>query len=210
MLWYVNENYQLLQLATETDEEGVSMIMQEQDPATRKELDKTLAAASPKIMERSSQVFEQIPEVIGQAMQMMQQFAEGQQPQIPVDPNQQAETQRQAQADQMRAEGEGRKDETKRIELQGKQEIEFAKLSAEEREQAVDTAREEAKMAMERASRLEELLLQERADDERTAAKLESDERRNTQDNLTALRITAAELEAGDKVNLETGTGINP
>ena len=45
---------------------------------------------------------------------------------------------------------------------------------------------------------------------ERIAAKLTSDERRNTQDNLTALEIVAAELEAGNKSNLSTGTGINP
>jgi hypothetical protein len=115
----------------------------------------------------------------------------------------QAETQRRTQDDQQTA-------QLKTIELKDKKEIEFSKLSAKEREQAVETARIEATTAAERASRLEELLLQERADDERTATKIESDERRNTQDNLTALKIVAAELEAGEKTSLETGTGINP
>jgi hypothetical protein len=53
-------------------------------------------------------------------------------------------------------------------------------------------------------------MLQERAEDERIATKLASDERRNTQDNLTALKIVAAELEAGKDSNLKNGTGINP
>lgn len=210
VLWYVNENYELLQLGADTDEEGMRMIMEEQDAETRKELDRTLAAASNTVMQRSTEVFQQLPDIINQALQMMQQFAEGQQPQIPVDPNQQAETARRAQADQLRAQSDAQKDETKRLEIQAKTEVEFTKLSADEREQAVDAAREEAKMAAERASRLEELLVKERAEDERAAAKILSDERRNTQDNLTALQITAAELEAGNKSDLETGTGINP
>lgn len=202
VLWYVNENYQLIMDSTETDDEGMRLIMEEQDSDTKAELDRTLAQASKTIMQRSMKLFEPIPEVIGQAMQMMQQF-QPQPPALPIDPNAQAETERKTQDDQQTA-------QLKTIELQDKKEIEFTKLSAKEREQAVETAREEAEQAAARASRLEELLLEERADDERTAAKIESDERRNTQDNLTALKIVAAELEAGEKTALETGTGINP
>jgi hypothetical protein len=202
VMWYVNANYEMLMEASETDEEGIAEVMQAQDPETRAELDRTLAHMSPKIMERTQQVFKAMPQIVQQAMQMMQQF-QPQPPPMPVDPNMQAETQRRTQDDQQTA-------QLKTIELKDKKEIEFSKLSAKEREQAVETARIEATTAAERASRLEELLLQERADDERTATKIESDERRNTQDNLTALKIVAAELEAGEKTSLETGTGINP
>ncbi len=202
VLWYVNSNYELIMDATESDDDGMREIMQDQDPATRKELSKTLASASEMVMERSSEVFKQIPQIIQQTQQALQQF-QPQPPQIPVDPNQAAETERRAADDQQTA-------EFKRIELQQDGQIEFAKLSAKEREQAVEAAQEEAKVAMERAVRLEELMLTERAEDERIATKLASDERRNTQDNLTALQITAAELEAGNKSNLSTGTGINP
>lgn len=201
-LWYVATNYELLMEATETDDEGMRMIMEDQSPEARKELDKTLAAASPMVIERGSQVFEQIPPIIQQTIQALQQFAP-QPPQIPVDPNQAAETERKAQDDAQKA-------QIKTIELQDKKEIEFSKLSAKEREQAVEAAQEEATQAMARAVRLEELMLTERGEDERIAAKIESDERRNTQDNLTALKITAAELEAGNKSDLSTGTGINP
>jgi hypothetical protein len=202
VMWYVNTNYEMLMEAAEVDEEGIAQVMQDQSPETRAELDKTLAHMSPMVMKRTTEVFGQMPDIVQQAQQMMQQF-QPQQPPLPLDPNMQAETQRRAQDDQQSA-------QLKTIELKDKKEIEFSKLSAKEREEAVKTARIEATTAAERASRLEELLLQERADDERTAAKIESDERRNTQDNLTALKIVAAELEAGEKTSLETGTGINP
>jgi hypothetical protein len=121
-----------------------------------------------------------------------------------------AETERKKAADAMKAQADERKDQIKTVELEQKGELEFAKLSAKEREQAVIAAREEADNAQKRAARLEELMLQERAEDERIATKLASDERRNTQDNLTALKIVAAELEAGKDSNLKNGTGINP
>jgi hypothetical protein len=202
VLWYVNSNYELLMEATESDDQGMAEIMQDQDPETRKELDRVLAAGSPVIMERSSEVLSSLPDIIMQTIQAMQQF-QPQAPALPVDPNMQAETQRKTQDD-------AQKSELKRVELQDKKEIEFSKLSADEREQAVTAAQEEATQAQQRAARLEELMLTERAEDERIAAKLSSDERRNTQDNLTALQIAAAELEAGNETNLETGTGINP
>jgi hypothetical protein len=202
VLWYINSNYELIMDTTESDDEGMREIMQDQDPATRKQLSKTLAAASSMVMERSSEVFKQIPEIIQQTQQALQQF-QPQTPALPLDPNAQAETERRAADDQQTH-------EFKRIELQQEGQVEFAKLSAKEREQAVEAAQDEAKIAMERAVRLEELMLTERAEDERIATKLASDERRNTQDNLTALQITAAELEAGNKTNLKTGTGINP
>ena len=202
VLWYVNTNYELLMQASETDGQGMSEIMADQDPETRKELDKTLAAGSPLVMERAGEVLEQIPPIVQQTIEAMQAF-KPQPPALPVDPNMQAETQRKAQDDQQKAAIKGQ-------EMSDKKEIEFSKLSAKEREQAVDAAQAEAELAQKRAARLEELMLTERAEDERIATKLASDERRNTQDNLTALQITAAELEAGNKTNLETGTGINP
>jgi len=202
ILWYVNSNYELLMDATEMGEEGIAEIMQDQSPEAKKELSKTLASASEMVMERSSEVFQSMPQIIQQTQEALQQFQPPPQ-QMPIDPNQQAETQRKAADD-------AKKDETKRIELQQDVQIEFAKLSAEEREQAVEAAMAEAEQAQKRAARLEELMLTERAEDERIATKLASDERRNTQDNLTALQITAAELEAGNKSDLSTGTGINP
>lgn len=202
VLWYVNANYELVMQAAEVDEAGMKEIMEDEDPEAKHELTKTLAQASPMVMERAGEVLGQIPEIISQTLQAMQQFAP-QPPALPIDPNAQAETQR-------RKEDDAQKAELKRIELGDKKEIEFTKLSLKEREAAVETATKEAEDATARAARLQELLLTETAEDERTAARLSSDERRNTQDNLTALKIAAAELEAGNDTNLSTGTGINP
>jgi len=202
VLWYVNANYELVMQAANVDDEGMRRIMEDQSPEAKHELSKTLAQASPMVMKRSQEVLGQVPEIITQTLQAMQQFAP-QPPPIPIDPNQQAETQRKAEDDQ-------RKAGLKQIELTDKKEIEFSKLSRKERETAVELATKEAEEANARAARLRELLLTETAEDERTAARLSSDERRNTQDNLTALKIAAAELESGEETDLSTGTGINP
>ena len=203
----MSEYYNVLDQTTDID---TSVILQDRDPESLQEMDRFLASASPIVNQRSVQLFGQLPQIIMQAQEMLSQFAQAQQPQIPVDPNQAAETQRRAQADAMKAQSEERSDQIKVMELEQDGQIEFAKLSADEREEAIKTAREEAKQAADRAARLEELAAKERAEDERMAAKLESDERRNTQDNLTALTISAAELEAGRQSDLSTGTGINP
>jgi acyl-CoA reductase-like NAD-dependent aldehyde dehydrogenase len=176
--------------------------MEDQSPEAKTELNKTLAAASPMVMERSQDVFEQVPDIIQQTIQALQQFQPGPPP-IPVDPNQAAETERKAADDQ-------RKDATKRLEIQTDVQVDFAKLSAEERQRALEAADKQAEEANKRAARLRELMLTEAAEDERVAARLASDELRNTQDNETALTIAAAELEAGEKTDLSTGTGINP
>jgi hypothetical protein len=202
VLWYVNANYELVMQAANVDDEGMRRIMEDQSPEAKHELSKTLAQASPMVMKRSQEVLGQVPEIITQTLQAMQQFAP-QPPPIPIDPNQQAETERKAADDE-------RKAGLKQVELMDKKEIEFSKLSQKEREKAVELATKEAEEANARAARLRELLLTETAEDERTAARLSSDERRNTQDNLTALKIAAAELESGEETDLSTGTGINP
>jgi hypothetical protein len=52
--------------------------------------------------------------------------------------------------------------------------------------------------------------MQQQADTQRTMAELASRERVNTQDNQTALTIAEAETLSEEKINVETGTGINP
>lgn len=218
VLWYANEYYELLKLATEVDDDGMTMVMRERDPETRAELDRTLAAASPMISKRATALFQQLPPIIQQAQQVIEQL----QPQVmPTDPNKIAEVQRKEREDQRRDTREREKlqatQQTKVIELQARREerqqvneVEFAKLSAKEREVALQEAREDARKAQELAARLEEITLQERAEDERAAAERALKKDVNTQDNLTALRIAAAEIESSEQVDVSTGTGSNP
>lgn len=222
-LWYVNQTYEVLKTATGKEDQQLKMMLQFNDPDTRKELDRTLAAASQRIIPESMKIFASVPPVIQRAMEMMQSMQ--QPPQIPMDPNAQAAIQQREQSDQRKAAIEQGKTQLRAVadkeKLQADQasreqdrrlqkELKFMDLSAQEREEAVARATEEAQQAIEYAARLKELQQKERADDERLKAELASREAINTQDNETALTIAAAEIESGEKVAVETGTGINP
>lgn len=213
-LWYVVENYEMLKTSMGMDEEQLGEVLQQQDPQTRQELDKTLAAMSQKIVPRAQEVLGGIPPIIQQAVQQLQAMSKPPAPEIPVDPNAQAMIQQKEGKDQ-------RDDATKKelgqlrlVELDkkltGTKEIEFAKLSAKERLEAVDAANTDAQKAKEYAARLTELQLREEGDDTRLQASLSARDQINKEDNLTALAIAEAEIESGEKVSVETGTGLNP
>lgn len=220
VLWYAQQFYEATREALATSEDGMTEVMKHRDAETRKELDRTLAAASGTVMQKAQFALKQLPQVIQQAQALLQQYAPPPMG-IPVDPNKKAETDRKAKADDQKAALAGQKlqqeDQHKVIDLQtrredrqAEQESEFATLSAEERQMAIQHAHEDALKAQELAARLEEIDKQERAEDERTAARLDSEERRNTQDNLSALRIAAAEVKTKEKAQVATGTGTNP
>jgi hypothetical protein len=220
VLWYAQQFYEATRDAAGMDDDGMTQVMQHRDPDTRKELDLTLASASGTVMQKAQFALKQLPPVIQQAQALLQKYAPPS-PQMPIDPNKQAETQRKAQADQQKAQIAGQKlqqdDQHKVIDLQAaredrqiQQQQEFANLSAEERRVALQEAQENARSAQELAARLDEIDRQERAEDGRVSARLGSEERRNTQDNLSALRIAAAEIRSKEKAGVATGTGTNP
>jgi hypothetical protein len=219
VLWYANEFYEVTKAAVGTDENGFAMIMKERDPETRKELDRTLAVVSTQVVgPRSQTMFEQVPMIVQMAQQIIAQFSPAT---LPSDPDKRAEVERKMKNDQMVNERENKKievgKELKVIDLQErrqaageKTQLEFAKLSAKEREVAIQQAEESARQANELAARLRELAIEQQAEDERARAQLQSEEMRNTQDNLTALRVAAAEIESSEKVSVSTGKGNNP
>jgi hypothetical protein len=206
VLWYVAEYYEMLKMALEMDDEEVANVMREHDPETRAELDRLIAEASPDVVRRANEMFgENIPSVVTQAMELVKQYQ--QPPQIPVDPNKMAQVEAQKETAQLREKGQ-----TERLIMQLEKEDSrtMQELSADQRREAVRMADEEAREAAERAARLRELMVRESGQTKRAADQLSVTERVNMQDNLTALRISAAELEAGDDVSLSTGKGINP
>jgi hypothetical protein len=86
----------------------------------------------------------------------------------------------------------------------------FMELEAEERETALDSARDDARKANEYAARLEELVERERAEDERTEMKIASSEVINAEDNATALEIAGVKA-VTDRSKITSGTGsTNP
>jgi hypothetical protein len=220
VLWYAQQFYEATRDAAQLDDEGMSQMIRQKDHGTKKELDLTLAAASGLVMQKARFALGTLPPVITQAQALLDKFTPPN-PQMPIDPNKMAETKRKAQADEQKAQLAGQKlqqsDQHKIIDLtaerearQAEQEQEFATLSAEDRRMALQQAREDARTAQELAARLDEIDRQERAEDGRTAERLDSEERRNTQDNLSALRIAAAEIRSKEKASVATGTGSNP
>jgi hypothetical protein len=162
---------------------------------------------------------EQIPQIIQEAMQLIQSMQP--QPQIPIDPNKQMEIQAKQEMDQRKDQRERAKltlvaqnDQEDRLADLKKHEddlqVKFMELSQEDKQSELDRAHEAAQKAQEYVARLEELSIAEGHENNRTAAELASKEEMNAEDNLTALRIAAAEVESGEKVAVTTGTGVNP
>jgi hypothetical protein len=219
VLWYANAYYELTRDSLEANDDDMKHIMKHRDTETRKEMDQNLAVATKIVMKRAQGVLGDLPPAIQKAQQLVQQYNQAAMA-IPNDPNKAAANQTKLQVESMRDAREQKRiqqaDQHKVIDLQSEREarqatsvVEFAKLSASEREVALQEAHENARQANELAARLEELATQERAEDERAAAELQSNERRNTQDNETAARIAIAEIESSEKVDVSTGTGIN-
>lgn len=226
--WYVNAFYASLKESTQKDDKGLDAIMQERDPETRLELDRTLAAANEDIVKRAQEVFKKIPGVVAQAQKILAQYQRG----IPNDPNVQAQVEAVREGNQLKAQASAQataqkaqdaaanrqaQQQNKVVDLQDKREqrkadaeAEFQKLSADAQATQIEEAAESARQAQEQVARLRELAQREAAEDERTAASLASEELRNVQDNTTALKISAAEIESGEKSDLQTGTGVNP
>lgn len=224
VLWYANEYYEITKEATGVGEDGMAMVMRERDPETRKELDRTLAVASRHVGKRADELFDKLPMIIQMAQQIIQRYAPAT---LPSDPDKRAEVERKMKNDQLVHERETKKidlgaqktqgdQQVKVIDLQERRDarlqqaqVDFAKLSAREREVALQEAEENARQASELAARFRELALEQAAEDGRARDQLRSEERRNTQDNLTGLRIAAAEIASSEKVAESTGKGTN-
>lgn len=61
-----------------------------------------------------------------------------------------------------------------------------------------------------RQADLQKEQLRQSAEDSRTSAKIEAENQRNSQDNLTALSISQAEVLSNDHIDMKNGHGINP
>lgn len=143
--------------------------------------------ASQKVVPNAGQAFGAIPQIVQQAMQVMQQM-QGAGPQDPRMAVQMAEVQRKAAADQASTQ------------------LDQAKLQLEAQKAQIGS-QEQAARLQQNAQR--EMLKQDRLD-QRQAAELQVKMVTNREDNETAKEIAAAEVLSGEKVGVSTGTGINP
>ncbi len=184
-LWYATHVFEVASKAAGRD---ISDFQKVKDPQVKQSFDQLLAATSQRVVPNAGQAFGAIPQIVQQAMAVMQQMQQGMAPQDPRVAAQMAEVQRKAQADQINA-------QTKQAEMQ---------LDAQKMQVA---AQEQAQKMQQAAQR--EVLKQDRLD-ERQRAELEVKLVTNREDNQTAKEIAAAEVISGEKVGVSTGTGINP
>jgi hypothetical protein len=183
-LWYATHVFEVASKAAGQD---ISEFQKMKSPEVKQSFDQLLAAASQRVVPDTAQAFGAIPQIVQQAMGVLQQM-QGSAPQDPKMAAQMAETQRKAQADQASIQVD-----------QARLQLEQAKmqLSAAEKQQ-----RQQDNMQR-------EMVKQDRLD-KRQAAELEVKLVTNREDNDTAKQIAAMEAITGEKVGVSTGTGINP
>jgi hypothetical protein len=182
------------------------------DPEDRRSLDRMLAQAGAAAAGQSMQLFAQLPPIIQQAQQIMQQFA----PQPVQDPRVALEGQKlqqQAQRDQMQMQLEGQKLQVAQAEQQQDLQLNAQRLQLEQQgmqlEQA-DQQQDNQLNAAELQVRLQIEQQRQQAEDARKAADLQARLTMNDSDNATAMQLAAAEITSGERVAFSTGTGINP
>ena len=182
------------------------------DPEDRRSLDRMLAQAGAAAAQQSLQLFAQIPPIIQQAQQIMQQFA----PQPVQDPRIALEGQKlqqQAQRDQMQMQLEGQKLQVAQAEQQQDMQINAQRLQLEQQGMQLEQADQQQDNQLDAAElqvRLQIEQQRQQAEDQRKAADLQARMAMNDSDNATAMQLAAAEITSGERVAFSTGTGINP
>lgn len=197
VLWYVAHTVEIASGAMGVD---ISTTMNHKDPETRAELDKTLAVASNQAVKHAAQAFSKVLPVIQAAQQVLQQL--GPQPGSMVDAKITVQQMKSQDAQQKLA----AEQQMAQADQQAEQQNKVADINAQREARAQKTADGERKQGMNAMTAQQ----RDAASMERTTAGNDSRERINTADNETALRIAAAEIASGERVEVKSGGGINP
>jgi hypothetical protein len=169
--------------------------------AEREQLITDDAEQQVKVIVRVQQIIEQqlaqFSKELAQIDQMAQQFAP-QPPQMPQDKSMEI-AQLNAQVQQLA--------------LQQRAQTDQQRLQIEQQKAAQKVQSDAAALADKQQARSEQFQadqMREFAENQRTAAEISARVEMNTADNVTAMRLAAAEIASGEKVAVSTGTGINP
>jgi hypothetical protein len=153
----------------------------------KQEFDRMLAEASINVTMQAGEVFADIPPIVAQAMQVMQQL---QQP-PPPDP----------------ATAAAMADTQAKVQIaQGKMELQKADMAAQQQQFAAEQAALQAELQAKQ--QIENL--RQQSEDNRTAAEIQARLDMNNADNTTAKELAVAESLTGEKFRVSTGTGVNP
>ena len=149
-----------------------------------------------KVQQVIEQQLMQFAQELAQLDQIAQQYAP--QPQMPPDSSMQVaqlNAQTQQAAIQQRAQTDAQRLQISQQTAAQKAQLDAATLADKQQARAEEMQREQLRQA---------------AENERTAAEIDARLQMNTDDNVTAMRLAAAEIASGEKVAVSTGTGINP
>ena len=166
-----------------------------QNEADKRSFDRMLAEATLMVTERAQEIFAPIMPVVQQLQQMAQKMTQQPAPQDPTVQVAMADIQRRTQVDQGKLQLDGQKAQMAAQTNQQKLQIEQQKLQLRMQEIQMEMAQEQQR---------------EQAESQRKAAEIDARVAQNTQDNMTALQIAQMEAQSGEKIAVQTGTGINP
>lgn len=202
VMWYADAAYQMVNAETKQLGHEFSDLMNPKEHEQSAEVDKTLAMASPMLVENAGKMFSKIPPIIQRAQQLIAQL----QPNFPQDPAIAANLQ----AVQIKTASDEKRDAAKmQGTLQSKQ-MDLAAKGADTQARAADSHQRSADKQQDNLTKLRIVAQQTDADLQREREVQAATDRRNAQDNQTALTISEAEILAGNRSNMTTGTGINP
>lgn len=225
VLWYATRVHELTSKAADAE---LTQFVKSKDPEIRAKFDAVLAAAGTKVTSTAMQAFSGVTPILQKAMQMMSQL----QPPTMTDPAQAAaaETARKAKADentmqakvidikdrqQARAETaqqkqieDAQKAQQAEADRQAKMQSDEADRQAKAEETAAKLAADAEKARLAAATQAGVAAGHDQTAQQNTETNAAVKLKTNTDDNQTAMLISAAEVEAGKKSNLSTGTGI--
>jgi len=212
-LWYMKNTMDLAESVADVDFDELGQ--QEHSDEDKRAFDRMLAEASMVVSEKAGAIFADLPPIIEQAQQMIQQF---QQP-PPMDPSQVAmqTAQQRMQLDTQKMQLEGQKAQQqmqldqanmqmKQAEAQQQMQLEQQKLMLQQQLAEINAQMDQAKAQQDLAA----LAMKEDREDARTAAELQARAAMNQADNQTAMTLAEMEMLSGEKIAVSTGTGINP
>ena len=212
-LWYMKNTMDLAESVADVDFDELGQ--QEHSDEDKRAFDRMLAEASMVVSEKAGDIFADLPPIIEQAQQMIQQF---QQP-PPMDPSQVAmqTAQQRMQLDTQKMQLEGQKAQQqmqldqanmqmKQAEAQQQMQLEQQKLMLQQQLAEINAQMAQAKAQQDMAA----LAMKEDREDARTAAELQARAAMNQADNETAMTLAEMEMLSGEKIAVSTGTGINP
>jgi hypothetical protein len=195
VLWYATQIYQEASGAAEVD---IGEIQKDATTEEKQALDKLLATTSQIVTKQSQEAFGQIPQIIEQAIQTLQQM----QPPPPQDPS--------AQIAQKQLENQQAKDAATAQTAQAKLAQDAQLKQADIQARSQDTQATIQARIQELQNQLQIEQIRQQAEDSRVQAQIQARLEMNESDNQTAKQLAALEVATGERFSVSTGTGINP